>query len=107
MKSHLHHYYTRSSKHREMAYTKKSKKYIREEQSVGVAVKEDRQLWMNDPPIAKLFGDEWQAHEGFRSAWWKSTTPDRDSTLDKKFNELILTIHSMTSIMKSMERQIT
>lgn len=62
---------------------------------------------MNKAPATKPSRDEWEAHKGFRSGQWKSTTLDRDTTSDEKFNELISTMHSMTDVMRTMERWMT
>lgn len=59
---------------------------------------------MNKSLVVQPFKDERESHEIFGSGWQKSITLDQDSTLDEKFNELILAMHSMIDIMRTMER---
>lgn len=61
---------------------------------------------MEKPQIVGPSRDELEAHEasGSRRRW--SATPNRVSTPERKINELITAIHSMTSAMHSMQKQM-
>lgn len=96
MKPKLHRYYNRSNVRREIASARKSGRLAMGEQSKRVAQEEDRRQWMEEPQIVGPSKYEREAHEASRSTRKWSATPNRGSTLERKFNELISTIHSMT-----------
>lgn len=105
MKSIVCRYYTRSNTQRETTSAMKSEKSHIEETPSRAVYEEDRQKWMIEAPNEGASGEKDDVPRGRSTlARRKSFTLVHDSTPKRKFNELILTIHSITGAITNMQR---
>jgi len=107
MKPIIHSYYTRSSIRKEMASARKSEKSQHEETPSRAAQEEDCRPWMNEVSNEDDFGKENEATRGrTTSTRRRSPTPARESTPERRFNELISAIHNMMGFITTMQKQL-
>lgn len=105
MKLVAHNYYNRSSNKREMASTKKSIKIKHKEISSRTTQDEDHQSWMNEILDEENFREDNEVVKGkIISSRRRIPTLNRGSMPDRRFNELILTIHNMIGSITTMQK---
>lgn len=91
-----------------MASARKSGKSQAKETHSRAAQEEDRRPWLNEVSNEGDFGEENEPLRGrIPLARRRSPTLTKKSTPERRFNELISAIHSMTGAITTMQRQMS